>query len=208
MDFELQDVLSNAALVIAAIGGLLWAIVSTVEKQRAASGGGPGLDTLPERDGWRVPVVHAYERLVQQMPPREYGFVDQIAVDVRTPATVLFLSATAFLLVAGAAYMDGWSLVVGAAIGLYWLWQLPKMVKLVRYGLVREGDVLEVRGPTFFAQGVADVSIEDGGGPLTVVVPWRHCRRLLDEGPGARLLVVFHPKDRNNNLALAIRPKS
>jgi hypothetical protein len=206
VDLALEDVLGNAALVIVGGWGLAWAIVSSVEKLRAARGTGAGLETLPERDGWHVPSPHAYRQVAEDVPPRPHGWLSQVAVDVRTFGTAAFLGAMVIMLLAGLAFMDGWSLLAGGAILVYWMFQVPKMVRLVRYGLVREGVTTDVRGPTFFAHGVADVQLDEGGPPLTVVVPWRHVKRLMDDGPGARVLVVFHPDDRNNNLTLGFRP--
>ncbi len=152
----------------------------------------PGYET---DSGWLVPTKERalIRRLRETPPPRQYGPLDQLRVDMRArPAVVIYCVCTG-LLAYGLATINWGALLVGTAVLVFFGRGFVGSVLAARRGVLGIVRITELQHDVGRDQGVNENMNVDGrtmnvGYDLPIV------RALLAEAGGADLQVIYDPR--------------
>lgn len=149
-----------------------------------------------EESGWFVPVEERdlSVRLRSTPPPRRYGALDQLSLDLRTPRAQIAY-AVCFGLIGLGIVTDEWAaLGVGIAGVVFFGRGFVSAINTMRRGVVTVARISAIQHEIGKKQGVTE-SVPVDGRPMNVGYDLSIVRALLEGGGPVEVQVIYDPRD-------------
>lgn len=157
----------------------------------------PDIPGFEEQDGWYVSRRESAlaSRVRTTPPPRRYGALDQLRVDLRSPVSLPVYAAVLAAIIYGGATQDWVALAIGVGAVAFFSRGFISSIRAVRRGVVATVEIRDVQHAIGQRQGVNE-NMKVSGREMNVAFDLSVVRALLESEESVVAEVLVDPADK------------